>query len=682
MNASPKHTNSLIHETSPYLLQHAHNPVFWEPWSEKALALAIEKNKPILLSIGYAACHWCHVMERESFEDETVAAYMNTHFICIKVDREERPDIDHIYMDALQAMTGSGGWPLNIFLLPNGKPFYGGTYFPPIAIQKRASWMDVLHGVKNAFENNYEKLVEQANELTNHIVRNVVVPMNSTAGNTTDVLENKEEPLATKEEIEIIAGRILQQADTQWGGFGNAPKFPQTFVLQMLFRNYYLNKHEASLVHAIRSIDKMIQGGIYDHLAGGFARYSTDAQWQAPHFEKMLYDNALLLGVIAEAYQITEKQSYKKVIEKTIHFLQSELYNEHGAYYAALDADSEGVEGKFYTWTYAEIKSLLDESIFEDFCKYYQITEAGNWEHTNILWTVKTMEQGMQASFEKAKATLFEARSKKIRPALDYKIILSWNNLMIVGLCKAYEALGNLAYKQKAIEAMHWVEENMLNEKENYFYHTHTKGVSKSFAFLDDYASLIQAYIHLQEVTGDITYLEKAKNWMHYVQAHFIAEDGIFYYYTPDYQKDIIIRKKETYDGAQPSGNSMICSCLYYLGTLFENEMWTKQAEQMISSMRKLILQYPSAYSYWAQCFSIMTEGYQSLVAVGPSVRKGIEKLVSRFLPLKMLLFIPRSISTIPMSLSKQSNDNQYFICKNKTCYPPVDTLSEFLAKV
>jgi uncharacterized protein YyaL (SSP411 family) len=267
MNASPKHTNSLIHETSPYLLQHAHNPVRWEPWSEKALALSIEKNQPILLSIGYAACHWCHVMERESFEDETVAGFMNAHFICIKVDREERPDIDHIYMDALQAMTGSGGWPLNIFLLPNGKPFYGGTYFPPIAMPQRASWMDVLHGVKNAFENNYEKLVEQANELTNHVVRNVVVPIN-----TTGVVDNNEEPLATKEEIEIIAGRILQQADTQWGGFGNAPKFPQTFVLQMLFRNYYLNKHEASLVHAIRSIDKMIQGGIYDHLAGGFAR--------------------------------------------------------------------------------------------------------------------------------------------------------------------------------------------------------------------------------------------------------------------------------------------------------------------------------------------------------------------------------------------------------------------------
>ena len=682
MNANPKHTNSLIHETSPYLLQHAHNPVQWEPWSKEVLALAKEKNQPILLSIGYAACHWCHVMERESFESETVAEFMNAHFICIKVDREERPDIDHIYMDALQAMTGSGGWPLNIFLLPDGKPFYGGTYFPPKAMPQRASGIDVLQGVKNAFENNYEKLVEQANELTNHVVRNVVVPVNSTGGIATVGVENIEEPLATKEEIEIIAGRILQQADTQWGGFGNAPKFPQTFVLQMLFRNYNLNNHEASLVHAIRSIDKMIQGGIYDHLAGGFARYSTDSQWQAPHFEKMLYDNALLMGVIAEAYQITQKQSYKKVIDQTIHFLHTELCNEQGAYYAALDADSEGVEGKFYTWSYAEIKTLLDDSIFEDFCKYYQITEAGNWEHTNILWTLEPMELGMQDGFEKARQTLLEARAKKIRPALDYKIILAWNNLMIIGLCKAYEALGNTAYKQKAIDTMTWLEQNMLNEKENYFYHTNTKGVNKSFAFLDDYASLIQAYIHLQEITGEISYLEKAKKWMDYVQAHFIAEDGLFYYYTADYQKDIIVRKKETYDGAQPSGNAMICSSLYYLGTLFENDQWTKQAEQMIRSMRKLILQYPSAYSYWAQSFSIMAEGYQSLVAVGPTVRTDIESLVSRFLPQKMLLFIPKNFYGIPMSLSKQGIDNQFFICKNKTCYPPVFSFSEFLAKI
>ena len=396
----------------------------------------------------------------------------------------------------------------------------------------------------------------------------------------------------------------------------------------------------------------------------------------------MLYDNALFMTLIAEAYQITQKQSYKKVMDQTLHFLDTELSNEQGAYYAALDADSEGVEGKFYTWSYAEIKAIVDPSIFEDFCTYYQVTEAGNWEHTNILWTQAPIEEGMHAAFEEARNLLLAARTKKIRPALDYKIILSWNNLMIVGLCKAYAALGNIAYKQKAINTMQWIEQNMLNEKENYFYHSHTKGKNKSFAFLDDYASLIQAYIHLQEMTGDITYVEKAAKWMDYLQTHFLAEDGLFYYYTPIYQKDIILRKIENYDGAQPSGNSMICASLYYLGTLFEKDEWTYQAEQMMRSMRKLILQYPTAYSYWAQSFSIMTEGYTSLVAVGPSVREEIEKLVSTFLPQKMLVFIPRYFSMIPMSLSKQSNDNQYFICKNKTCYPPVTNFSEFLAKI
>ena len=302
MNANPSFTNALIQETSPYLLQHAHNPVQWIPWSDTLFEQATQQNKPILLSIGYAACHWCHVMERESFESETVAEYMNAHFINVKVDREERPDVDHLYMDALQAMTGSGGWPLNIFLLPNGKPFYGGTYFPPIAMQNRASWMEVLKGVKNAFENNHEKIVEQATQLSNHLVQ-ANIKMLEKEGDEIEQFE------ANKEELELMANRILLSADTQWGGFGAAPKFPQTFALQLLLRNYHVSNNQASLYQATLSLDKMIQGGIYDHIGGGFSRYSTDAQWQAPHFEKMLYDNALLISVLSEAYQITKKES-------------------------------------------------------------------------------------------------------------------------------------------------------------------------------------------------------------------------------------------------------------------------------------------------------------------------------------------------------------------------------------
>ena len=408
MNANPPFTNKLIHESSPYLLQHAHNPVDWMAWSAEIFQLAEKQNKPILLSIGYAACHWCHVMERESFESEEVATYMNTHFINVKVDREERPDVDHIYMDALQAMTGAGGWPLNIFLLPNGKPFFGGTYFPPIAMHQRASWMEVLKSVQEAYVRQPEKLIEQSENLTNHIAKTGKALL----GNNMTI-ENVNEPLATKEELTLIGNRILQNADTQWGGFGTAPKFPQTFSIQMLFRNYYINHHEASMVHGVKSLDKMIQGGIYDHLGGGFSRYSTDVQWQAPHFEKMLYDNALLLTVLAEAYQITKKENYKMVIEDTILFIDRELANEAGGYFAALDADSEGIEGKYYTWTYDEIKAHIDPAIFENFCAYYQIKEEGNWEHTNILWTQNNIEEGRAAPFEKARKILFNERAKK-----------------------------------------------------------------------------------------------------------------------------------------------------------------------------------------------------------------------------------------------------------------------------
>lgn len=673
MNAVPKFTNELINERSPYLLQHAHNPVKWAPWSEDLFEKANQLDKPILLSIGYAACHWCHVMERESFEDETVAAYMNEHFINIKLDREERPDIDQIYMDALQAMTGSGGWPLNIFLLPNGKPFYGGTYFPPIPMHQRASWIDVLKGVKEAFENKREQLIEQAEHLTSHIIQtNITKSIDA----NTDTLE----VLVTEEDLELITQRILQQADVQWGGFGNAPKFPQTFVLQTLLRSYHANQQESSMVHTIRSIDKMVQGGIYDHLGGGFARYSTDAQWQAPHFEKMLYDNALILSLMAEAFQLTQKKEYRCVIEETIHFLDRELSNKKGAFYAALDADSEGVEGKFYTWSYAEIKSLIDPEIFESFCKHYQITEAGNWEHTNIIWTTNGIEKGYDPLFIKAKQILFEQRSHRIRPALDYKIILSWNNFMIIGFCKSFAALGNSEYKQKAIDIMNWVEQNMLNSSENYFYHSNTNGENKSFAFLEDYASLIQAYIQLNRITGDSSYLLKAKHWTAYVQLHFIDEQSLFFYFTSDYQKDIILRKKDNYDGAQASGNSMMCANLYYLGYLFDNPQYKSQATEMIRSMRKLIIQYPSSFSYWAQTFFTMKAGLNQLVGIGPNVLDNLDIVNSRFLPDYLILFLNKFDPNFPLSIGKQTNDNQYFICKNETCSTPQNSIEHILA--
>jgi uncharacterized protein YyaL (SSP411 family) len=672
MSDNKKFTNDLSKETSPYLLQHAHNPVQWKPWSDTLFETATNLDKPILLSIGYAACHWCHVMERESFEDEVVADYMNAHFINIKVDREERPDIDHIYMDALQAMTGSGGWPLNIFLLPNGQPFYGGTYFPPQAMQNRASWMDVLKGVQAAFENNRDKLIEQATHLTQHLLQS-----NIKALQTEEV-----EAVASKEAFQLIAQRILQNADTQWGGFGVAPKFPQTFSIQVLFRNYFENKDQASIVHAIRSIDKMIQGGIYDHLGGGFSRYSVDAMWQAPHFEKMLYDNALILGILAEAFQISKKPIYLNVMQATFTFLQRELYNGEGGYYAALDADSEGVEGKFYTWSYTEIKEIIDPAIFDAFVAYYQITPSGNWEHTNILWTQNNIESEWEPAWQNELKKLLDSRTLRIRPALDHKILLGWNAMCIVGFCKMYAATGNDQYKEAAIECIAWLEANLYQTNEHSFYHSIANGTPKASAFLDDYANLIQAYIQLQEITGNLNYLYQAKKWMDYVLLHFIDEEGLYFYYTAAYQKDVIIRKKESYDGAQPSGNATICSGLNYLGHVFDRADWTLHAEKMMQSMRPTLLQYPSSFGYWAQIFYQMSTGMTELVGIGPSVYESLPAFNAPFLPNAIRIMSQVQDDRITLLKDKKCIDNQYFICQNKTCSPSKPHIDLILANI
>jgi uncharacterized protein YyaL (SSP411 family) len=644
------------------------------PWSESIFTLAQNQDKPILLSIGYAACHWCHVMERESFEDELVAAYMNEHFINVKVDREERPDVDQIYMDALQAMTGSGGWPLNIFLLPDGRPFYGGTYFPPRPVAQRASWSDVLKGVSEGYTNNKEKIIEQAKALTQHIVQSNIKQIVSSIVDDNDTL-------ATKEEFGIMADRILMNADIQWGGFGAAPKFPQTFTIQTLLRNYLVNNHQASLYHALLSLDKMIQGGIYDVLGGGFARYSTDAQWQAPHFEKMLYDNAFLLSVLSEAYQITEKKEYKIVIEQTIAFLDRELSNGK-AYFAALDADSEGVEGKFYTWTYEEIQALIPNEVMADFCDYYQIKKEGNWEHTNILWTHENFLKGQSEEFIKAKELLFSFREKRIRPGLDHKIILSWNSFMVTALCKSYAAIGNEQYKSKAIHLMSWIEDNFFNATDHFYYHTITNGVKKSFAFLDDYASLIQGYIHLQEITGNVEYLKKAKKLTEYVIEHFGDEEGVFFYYTADYQKDILLRKKESYDGAQPSGNALMCYNLLYLSAIFSKSNWEQRSQQMIKSMRRMILQYPSSFGCWNQSFLLHSEGFTELVALVGEEDQRRPLLLAKYLPLKILLFYNEFDPEIGLLEGREGIENQYFICKNKTCSAPISEWHEFLALI
>jgi uncharacterized protein YyaL (SSP411 family) len=418
-----KHTNHLIKETSPYLLQHAHNPVDWYPWGEEALEKARSADKPILVSIGYSACHWCHVMERESFEDEDTAALMNEHFVNIKIDREERPDLDHIYMDAVQAMTGSGGWPLNVFLTPKLKPFFGGTYFPPARAFNRSSWKEVITAVASAYKNKKSEIEEQAETLLKHLVEA------NNLQNGGGIIELASE----RPSLQAIADNLLKTADKEWGGFGNPPKFPHTFSILYLIRHYHFSGHKPSLDHALLSLDKLMMGGIYDQLGGGFARYATDRRWQIPHFEKMLYDNALLLEAFTEAYQLTKKKQYADVIRETIGFLQREMMSPEGGFYSALDADSEGVEGKYYTWDINEVKTLLDDDS-EVFCEVFDVSDSGNWEQTNILWMPQSLQKlsdvqsGERATrLKESKEKLFAARQKRVRPGLDDKVILCWN---------------------------------------------------------------------------------------------------------------------------------------------------------------------------------------------------------------------------------------------------------------
>ena len=434
MTSTNLHSNHLINESSIYLLQHAHNPVDWYPWGKEALDKSVKEGKPILLSIGYAACHWCHVMERESFEDEETAKLMNEYFINIKVDREERPDIDHIYMDAVQAMTGSGGWPLNVFLTPDLKPFYGGTYFPPVNAHNRISWKEVLQRIHITYQEKKEEINQQADRLTEHLISSNTFGM--------DVSKENNDEFYSEKTLQTIADNIINSADNVWGGFGKAPKFPQTFSIQYLLIHYHYTKDINALNIATLALDKMIYGGIYDQIGGGFSRYSTDTKWQIPHFEKMLYDNALLLSVIAEAYQITGNELYAKTIRQTIAFLKREMLSEEGGFYSALDADSEGIEGKFYTWSKSEIDNILGEDA-ELFCKYFQVTEEGNWEETNILWCKNglnefAVENNLNAELiaviiEVGINKLLKEREKRIRPHLDDKTLLNWNALMITG---------------------------------------------------------------------------------------------------------------------------------------------------------------------------------------------------------------------------------------------------------
>ena len=677
-------TNRLINETSPYLLQHAHNPVNWFAWGDEALQTAKAENKIILVSIGYAACHWCHVMEKESFENEEVAKQMNENFINIKIDREERPDLDHIYMDAVQAITGSGGWPLNVFLTPDSKPFYGGTYFPPVKAYNRSSWPDVLSAIAQSWTEKKTEIELQAQNLIAHLQQ---------ANNFGQILASANTTIFTKENCQLITENILKQADTDWGGFGKAPKFPQTFTIQYLLQYYYYTQSNEALQQALLSIDKMMEGGIYDHVGGGFARYSTDAEWLAPHFEKMLYDNALLLNVICDAYQITKHKKYEQVISKTIGFIQRELMDAAGGFYAALDADSEGVEGKFYVWDKTEIDLIL-EADAGLFCKFYDVTTNGNWEEKNILRILKNNEMfavennipenELEIILNNCLQKLLIKRGKRIRPITDDKILLGWNALMVTALCKAAAALNNTNYKNLAVKSMDFILEKFKKNNAGFqFLHTYKNGIAKYPAFLDDYAYLIQACIQLQEITSNTSYLDTAKEITNFVIENFADEETGYFFFTHKNQTDIIFRKKEVYDGAVPSGNSVMAENLFYLSIVFDNTLWFAIAQKITTALGTAIVSHPTSFGVWASLLLKNTFGINEVVITGKNFMALRNQLLQEYFPGKILLTAINGNSNFPMLKDKkQGNETLIYLCRQYSCKAPVNNIETLMAEV
>ncbi len=688
MATTGKKTNRLINESSPYLIQHAYNPVDWYPWGDEALQKAKTENKVILVSIGYSACHWCHVMERESFEDETVAQLMNEHFVCIKIDREERPDIDHIYMDAVQAISGSGGWPLNVFLTPDKKPFYGGTYFPPVKAYQRSSWTDVLHAVKQAWTERRDEMIAQAENLTDHLQRS-----NSFGRSTNIAKQPSTDQKVLKEQLDLVFENIMKSADKAWGGFGKAPKFPQTQTIQFLLQYYHYTGNKEALGQALLSVDKMLQGGIYDHLGGGMARYSTDYEWLAPHFEKMLYDNALLINVLCDAFQVTKDPAYEKAIKQTIGFITNEFSNGQGGFFSALDADSEGEEGKYYVWRKTEVEEILGPDT-EIFCDFFNISETGNWEGSNILRILKkpgdfAVENGLgidefDSKITACKQLLLLKRNERVKPQLDDKVLLGWNALMITALCKAGAALGESQYIALAEKCFQFLAGNMLKNKEGIeFLHTCKNGKAAYPAFLDDYAFLIQSCIYLQETTSNSNYLVWAQRLVDHVTSNFAEPRTGYFFFTGVDQEDVIVRKKEVHDGATPSGNSMMADNLFYLSIIFDRQDLHQIAVKALDALNDAIVNYPTSFATWATLIMRKLYGIKEIVIAGNEFEGGRDMLLRSYLPNKIVQCAAAENVLFPLLKGKNFNAGiAVYLCKNHECLAPVHSVEDLYVQL
>ncbi len=666
MKAEP---NKLIHASSPYLLQHAHNPVNWYEWGPEALDKARSENKLLLVSIGYSACHWCHVMERESFELEEVAAVMNKHYVCVKVDREERPDIDQIYMLAVQLMTGSGGWPLNCICLPDQRPIYGGTYF------RKGEWMNILEQVAALWANEPAKAVQYADRLTEGIVAaERIVP---------NVFP---EPFDVAQ-LQAIVNPWVERFDLKEGGHQAAPKFPLPNNWLFMLRFSQLSGHQETLKAALLTLDKMAFGGIYDQLGGGFARYSVDEYWHVPHFEKMLYDNGQLLSLYAEAYQLTKDEQSLHVIQETADWLAREMTSPEGLFYSALDADSEGVEGKFYVWDKEEIDAVLgsDAALINS---YYQVSAEGNWEEeeTNILIkrqdaSVFAADNGLtpeqfQVILQRSKDKLMEKRSGRVRPGLDDKCLTAWNAMAIKGLAEASVIGGEPRWLEMASASARFILAGMRTGNGG-LYRNFKNGKASIEAFLDDYAFLIDALISLYQADFVEAWLYEAKLLTEYVIEHFTDPAGPMFFYTPNSAETLIARKHELMDNVIPASNSVMAQNLQRLGLYFDEDVFSERSRAMLTAILPQIKTYGSAYSNWAIQLLNEVYGLTEIAITGTNQSPVLKTLASIYLPNKIML--AGTNTTLPLLRNKESIETKIYICRNKACQLPVSTVEEAL---
>lgn len=648
--------NRLVHSTSPYLLQHAHNPVDWFEWGKEALEKARVEDKPILVSIGYSSCHWCHVMERESFEDNDIADIMNEFFVCVKVDREERSDIDHIYMEAVQAMRQQGGWPLNVFLTPDQKPFFGGTYFPP------RQWAQLLLQIKKTFRERRQEINESAEDLKNHL-------------QTSDLnrFAKQGDTEYSADSLHKMFHTLEARFDKTWGGIEKAPKFVMPSLWHFLLRYYFVTKNQVALRMVTHTLKHIAYGGIYDQLAGGFSRYSVDGEWFAPHFEKMLYDNAQLLSLYSEAYAVTQEDLFKNIVYETMGWLRSEMLHPGGGFYSALDADSEGVEGKFYTWTEKELSEVLGDKT-SLIANYYHTATEGNWEHgRNILKRGHESQlQPAPEKLEEMKQRLLAVRNKRIHPGLDDKILTGWNAMMIRGLIDAHKAFGDQQFLTLALENISFLETFLIDNGKVYraFKNKH----SETEAFLEDYAYLIQAYTSLYQVTFNEGWLHKAERWCHYVMKNFYDQEDGFFHLSSQTAEQLIAKKKEIFDNVIPSSNSVMARNLHILGILLDQDVWKHHAIKMTTQLSQLIESEPGYMSNWGILFSEIIHGMSEVVISGEDAIAYGHELHQHFLPF-IVTVGTREKSDLPLLAGRDAKPNQtlIYVCKNKTCQLPVN---------